>query len=98
MSTLYEGKITLCIKNIEIKTRFSGQVYSFATWFEVFDALEDYLDILPGDWSNIRSYMDLKLPFMLFLNFVISCIPSINSLLNRSLHMYLLSPTSLPYP
>lgn len=36
-------------------------------------------------------------PFMLLLSFVMSCIPSTKSRLNRFLLIYPLSPTSLPY-
>lgn len=36
-------------------------------------------------------------PFMLLFSFVMSCIPSTKSLLNRFLLIYPLSPTSLPY-
>ena len=34
-------------------TRFSGQAYSFSTWFEAFDALEDYLDTLPDNRKKV---------------------------------------------
>ena len=42
------------------------------------------------------SETDIKAPFMLFLSFVISCMPSTNSLLKSSLLIYPLSPTNLP--
>lgn len=34
-------------------TRYSGEQYKFSTWYEAFDALEDYLEALPRDKKKV---------------------------------------------
>ena len=34
-------------------TKFSGREYRLTTWFEAFDALEEYLETLPGDRKKV---------------------------------------------
>lgn len=53
-------------------SRFSGKAYTFVSWFEAFDALEDYLETLPRDRKKVI-FID-EMPWMdrVHSNFVLA--------------------------